>query len=238
MSEPVLAASIRRIHLEHLGDGDGGYAAVAAIRAFWHDLNPARHAALLSVLVEFVARREPEIWSIAWEALVQEKATSVAPELTRLLATRGSDPAFCDDLVLGLLRMGYRGQVTELRDYVSKRLAVAGPIILPLVAALARVAPDEGIALASEYITSAWRTNLAARVEKYAPSFVRHYLAVGDELLPRLVSELTQRDVASGRGFGGALRAYLAKPWMLEELGAERSARLQDDLKAACTGAN
>jgi len=228
-----ITEEVRRIQREHYHDGDGGYAAVGAIRSFWHELEPQSQESLKLELTKFVESREPTIWALAWEALVQEQAVDVGAEILCALQVHALDVEWSDEIVLGLLRLGYRAGSDYCRKYVGERLGVAGPLALPLVAALVRVSPEDGIELASAYLVESTREHLDERVNKYAPSFVRHYLAVDEGLLRRLISELMRRDEARAASFAVVLNEYLAKPWMVEELGDDRSAKIRAGLTGA-----
>lgn len=227
------AEEIRRIQRDHYHDGDGGYAAVEAIRALWRTLEPPSQQTFRDTLTEFVVRREPGIWSLAWETLVQENARDIAPEMLQMLCADQFDAEWTDEIVLGLLRLGYRGGLDYFRTYVKKRLVEAGLLVLPLVAALARVSPEDSVALAAECIVRATQGGLEQRVEKYVATFVRHYIAVDENLLRQLVVALKMRDAKIAKAFTVTLNAYLAKPWMLKELGDQRSANIRAGLTAA-----
>lgn len=238
MTEVELAEQVRRIERNHHQDGDGGYAAVDELRALLHSLEPEDQRLLKAVLLDLISRREPGTWSLAWEALVQERATDVAPEVLMLLQSRHLDVEWSDDLVMGLLRIGYQDGADYYVRYIRERWSQAKTIVMPMVAALARVSPDQSLRMGAEYIEEAKDSNLAERVERCAASFVRHYLAVDEHLLARLVTVLKSGEPATASWLASVLNAYLSKPWMLKELGNERSARIRREIVAAGNGSN
>jgi hypothetical protein len=87
--------------------------------------------------------------------------------------------------------------------------------------------------MGAEYIEEAKDSNLAERVERCAASFVRHYLAVDEHLLARLVTVLKNGEPATASWFASVLNAYLSKPWMIKELGEQHSASIQAELSSA-----
>lgn len=233
MTHEDLVSQLRNIERSHRGDGDGGYAAVASIRAFWRELGPASRRDMKEVLGNLVATKEPSLWSLSWEALVQEEAVDIAPQIFELLQARKSDTDWADDIVMGLIRLRYRDQTNYLCDYIRARLQDVGPLVLPLVAALVRVSVGDSLSIASHFIGEPHRPDMLERIEKYAPSFVRNYLLIDDSLLSRLIVAIGERNRATARSFARAVEGYLRQPWMLKELGEARSSRICSEVAAA-----
>jgi len=226
-------AEIRRVEREHSKDHDGGYAAVAAIRELWHKLGPNGKESFKNTLVGLVLEREPAIWSLAWEALIQERIMDIGSTMLTALSVRESDVEWSDDIVMGLLRLGYRDGLEYLRAYVHSRLTQVGPFALPLTAALARISPEDSVQIAADYMVKAKQDNSLMRVEKYTPAFVRHYVAVDDHLLQRLVTEIKRRDADLAKTIGANLTSQILKPWILDELGPERSESIRVGIASA-----
>ena len=228
-----LAELVRQIQVEHRHDKDLGYGAIRAIQSLWRSLEPGRQLALKGVLVGFVLCRERPIWPLALEALVQEHAREVARELLNGVRAGHHDPEWRDDVVLAVLRLEYAEEVEYCRRYVEQRLVECRPPALALMAALVRVSPDVGIDVASRYLAEAKRRHLEARVEPWAATIVRHYLAADERLLGQLVHAIHQSDPEAAGWLAQVLEDYLAKPWMVRRLGAERVVALRSEITAA-----
>ena len=228
-----LLEHVRWIVVEHRHDRDGGYDTIRAIQFFWHTLEPCRQLALKGVLLGWVVRRERNVWSLALEVLVQEHARDVAPELLSGVRAGHHDPEWRDDVVLAVLRLEYAEEVEYCRRYVEQRLVECRPPALALMAALVRVSPDVGIDVASRYLAEAKRRHLEARVEPWAATIVRHYLAADERLLGQLVHAIHQSDPEAAGWLAQVLEDHLAKPWMVRELGAERVVALRSEITAA-----
>jgi hypothetical protein len=224
---------IRSLNDEHRNDRDGGYALVHAIKLVHGQIEPDARVSFASALADLVRAQDQQLWGVALEALVQVGANQELAALGEELAGRSHDGQWKDHVVLGLLRLEQRPFRERILEHVHASLGTPRRLTVPIVAALCRIDRDASLELSAEYFADAHRRGLSFEAEAFAPAFVRHFLAVDDQLLASLVHRVTAALPEAGLWLARCFVGYLSKPWMREELGNERSASLGAAITAA-----
>jgi hypothetical protein len=177
-------------------------------------------------------------YSAALKALVQlgenEEVASFGDEIAK--STR--DDKWKDYIALGLLRLGQRQFRERIFEHVRASLERPRHLTVPIIAALSRIDRDTCLEMSGTYFADAHSSGRSHEVEGFVPVFVRNFVAVDEQLLSELVRRVVAREIEAGRWLGRALSEYLSKPWMVQELGDERSARIRAEIAAAANGVN
>ena len=229
---------IRRLNDEHENDHDGGYALVDALKQAQKQVEPKSQGLFAETLAEFVRAEDPELWAVALEALVQlgsrREVASLGQEVTQ--STR--DQKWKDNVVLGLLRLDQG----EFRDAIIKHVrgSLESPrnLTVPIIAALCRIDRAACLDISSTYFEAAHAGQRVRDVEGFVPAFVRSFLAIDDHLLAELVRRVGGVRPEAGRWLARCLADYLSKPWVVEELGDDRSTSVRADIDAAANVVN
>jgi hypothetical protein len=214
----------------HGQDQDGGYAFAFAIRDLHGNLERREQAELVSALACSLLTRD-RLWRVAAEALIQIGSLERGAELVAAVRANSYDWEWRDDVIFALLCLRYVVEPTFYEEYVGRALEDERPHGVPLVAALARILPDESTGLLSRWLVRS--RSRGKDVEGYVATIVRNYLAADEKLLADLLRKIRRRNSDDARWFAGCMKSYLGKPWVLKELGDTRSARIRAEIASA-----
>jgi hypothetical protein len=221
---------VRRIEDGHRGDRDGGYALVRAICQARAELEPGPASVVSEVLADVVRQKEG-LWGVALDALVDCGAASEVASLADAMPRH--DDEWRDNVVLAFLRLGQ----AQLRDRILEHLQAALPhprtVTVPTLAALCKIDREACIELGARFFEKAHADGRCTDVEGYIPTFVQYFVEVDDQLLSELVRRMARLRPAAGHWLALCFDAHFAKPWIPRELGAERAARLRNEVLAA-----
>lgn len=229
---------IRRLNDEHAGDHDGGYALVEALRRAREEVAPEGRAAFAAALADLVRAPDEQLWAVALEALIQSGETEEVASFGDQIADSSRDDGWKDHIALGLLRLGQRQFRDRIVEHVRVSLEEPRHLTVPIVAALSRIDRDTCLEMSGTYFANAHASGRSQDVEGFVPAFVRNFLAVDDHLLSELARRVVAREPAAGRWLVRSFSEYLSKPWMLKDLGDERSARIRAELASVAKGVN
>jgi hypothetical protein len=229
---------IRRLNDEHAGDHDGGYALVEALKRASEEVGPESRARFAAALADFVRVQDEQLWAVALEALVQLGESQEVASLGNEITTSTRDDKWKDYIALGLLRLGQRQFREPILEHVRASLGTPRHLTVPIVAALSRIDRDTCLEISGKYFADAHSRGRSDDVEGFVPAFVRNFVSVDEQLLSELVRTVVAREPEAGRWVARALSDYVSKPWMLQELGEERSARIRAEIAAAANGVN
>jgi hypothetical protein len=238
MEKTEVQELIRRLNGEHQDDHDGGYALVAALKDARDAVEPDEREFFTESLADLVKDKDPELWAVALEALVQLGESQAVASLGDEVTESTQDERWKDYVVLGLLRLGQGRFRDPILEHVGASMANPRPLTLPIIAALCRIDREACLEIASKYFADAHRRGNVRELEGFVPAFVRNFVAVDDQLLAEFVRRLVTREPEVGRWLARSLSDYLAKPWIMQELGNERSKRLQGDVAVAAVAMN
>lgn len=229
---------IRQLNDAHESDHDGGYALVEALKQAHGELEPEGRGLFARALSDFVRNQDPQLWAVALEALVQLGARGEVAYLAEEVGFSSRDQKWKDNVVLGLLRLGQDQFRDTIVEHVLASLESPRHLTIPILAALCRIDRSACLEISSAYFASAKVEEREITVQGFIPAFVRNFVAVDDELLSDLVRMVAAENPESARWLGRCLTEYLSKPWMLEELGDDRSARVRASIYGAAHGLN
>jgi hypothetical protein len=172
---------------------------------------------------------------VGLEALTQEAAPGVAARLAALLPAAPDRDDYRRQLLLALLRLRHRAALDAATAYVTAGLRDGRPEVLTVLAAVARVDAGRALDLGAACFAASLGAAPAAvpGVEGHVPAVASTFLAAGDALLPQLVARTRASDAAAGAALSALLDAYLARPWVLADLGAPRAQALRRAVAAA-----
>lgn len=210
---------VRALAASHAADRDGGYALIDDLTELLGKASGQQKHELEAFLLDLVLTRDPSLWAVALEALVEGNAQATAAALYESL--HDNQPAEWRQLVThALIRMGYRpGRQAYLR-YIGEELRHGEPSALPLLASFARLDANTSLEIAAGYFADALADEReVARVKGYLPAIVRAFAEIDPELAGRLVEATGSRRAAAGERLRELVGEYLAKGFVEPELG-------------------
>jgi hypothetical protein len=220
--------------IDHRADGDGGYAFVRELRTFLTSLDSRGRNDLRHVLLGLVIDRDANLWGVALEVLIQEGASEIAPVLEREVRTKAQPIEWQDQVVLALLRIGWKGGADIYRSYVRAALKENRRAILPILAALCRVDPQVCLEIASGYFADKLsEEDQAKKIERYIPAFVRNFVEVAPDLLVGLVRRTKTLQKPAAERLASMINEYLSKPFIVTEIGEQMSQQIIREILAS-----
>lgn len=203
---------LRQLDIVHREDGDGGYTLVSAIRNWMHTFTLNDREALLDVLVEMVAQKDPTLWGVSLETLVEEGSVQTSNKLASLFERTDQDAEWNDQICLALLRLSYLPLTHDYVRYIKLALDNDRRVVLPLVAALCRVDPDACLTLSANYFSRVLLTEQSTEKHRgYIPAFIRNFFETDKSLLVRLVEMVKLIEPLSAKKLDIIIDEYMQK---------------------------
>lgn len=233
MHKSEILQQLRKLDTAHRDDGDGGYALVRAIKDWATLLDPIGQENLWSVLIELVTQQDSTLWGVALEVLVQEHPSEAAAKLSYLVELSDREEEWKDQIVLALLRLGYRPSAAYCVSYIRTALADDRRVVLPLLAALCRVDIEACLSLSASYLGRVFKSDeLAEKHRGYIPAFVRNFLEVDERLLRQLIERTKMADPHSASKLTAMIDDCLARPVFTREIGEAKVTVLRQAILA------
>lgn len=219
---------VEDVFTRHDSDGDGGYAAVADLRAKLVEASAEERRPVIEHLTE-VAMNDRAWRGVALETLVQEGAVEAGPTLYSGLDAV-HDEVWKRELVRGLLRLGHRDRMGELQRYVTDRLVHLDGGDLTLIAVLANVDPASSVEIAAEFWSCMHAAGKGNALVAYLPSLLINYAKIRPALIRDLLYVVQQKRPSLLKGLLDAVATYLEKPWTRNQLGIEAWEQMRKDV--------
>lgn len=217
----ILLSEIRRLDVQHRGDGDGGYALVDDIVAYSKTLADAERNLITEILIQLVNDQDPNLWGVALESLVRCVYPSTGPTLFHSVQQQGKNDEWYDQVFLALLRLRYEKSANKCVEYINKSLSNKRREVIPILAALCHVQLDSYLKIASRFLVDNVNT-YPELIERYTSAFMRNLAEESEEVLSALLKAVGTIDKNAEKKIANFFVEYLNKPWLASELGLDR----------------
>ena len=227
-----IAYKIRQLEREHRYDRDGGYKLVREILNYWKSLCSKDRKKLRKFLLNLVANKDDRLWGVALESLIQEADPETPHELEKILVFDKNSSEWNDQIILGLIRLGYEKAINMYTAYIESELSRNRDAVLPLLAALVKIDPSVTIKLASEHFGVYLQTdNGMSKIAGYIPAFIWNFIEKDKSLLVNLVEQTLLINKQSGEKLIVMITDYLSKPWVVRNFGQKTVSWLMKEIK-------
>lgn len=224
MTKAELASLLTQKAQEHKSDKDGGYDLIADLSQVYANLGEQDQRPLREYLLEEIERKAPELWGVALEVLIRHADEEIAKKLEEL-ARRAQDPAFKEQLILALLRMGHKALDIYI-PHIQSLMVDNRPVCAEL-AHLYRVSPQDSLEMAARFFARELSSEDGfRRAENCISVFVYNYPEVDEKSLASLVEETRKLAPQGATELRGIIIDSLSKPWVAEYLGEEKRNRV------------
>lgn len=216
----------------HQGDRDGGYALVRDLLEVLGGVDEPGRRSARARLLAWVDARDPRMWGVALETLVQEGSADTPPALEARLRSGEHDGEWREQVLLALLRLRYAPARDLYAAHVEAGMREGRPFVLRLLQHLYALDRERALALSARYFGE----HLPGQ-EDELKGFAQGQLTALAELDESLVPELVRRTSAvrplAGRRLARLFAGNLEMPWLRERIGADRAARLAEGIAHA-----
>jgi len=227
MTKNEIKLLIKQLDREHSYDRDGGYGLVAEILKLRNHLDGTDQKKLRELLLELVAKQDRTLWGVALEVLLQEGSPETLIELESLIRSGKRIWEWKNQIILGLLRVGYDKALDIYLAHIQSGIYHNRPVGM-LLAHLYNIDPDLSIKMSSQFFGKHLSSEDGASIVKgYIPAFVQNLTRKDEEPLLRLTAQTALISQQSGEKLRNLLLDYLSKPWVAREQGKEKVNRLR-----------
>lgn len=224
MTKAELASIVNQKAEEHKSDKDGGYDLIAALSQVYANLRENDQNKLREYLLEEIERENPELWGVALEVLIRRPDGEIAKKLEEL-SRQAHDPAFKEQLILALLRMGHKALNIYL-PHIQSLISSNRPVCAEL-AHLYRVSPQHSLAMSADFFARELSSEDGfRRAENCISVFVYNYPDEDEKSLASLVEETRKLAPKAATELRGIIIDSLNKPWIGEYLGEAKRNRV------------
>jgi len=217
MTKAELALLVNQKAEEHKSDKDGGYDLIAVLSQIYANLRETEQRQLREYLLEEIERKAPELWGVALEVLIRHGDDEIACKLEEL-ARQAQDQEFKEQLILALLRMGYKASDIYI-PHIQSLMAHNRPVCAEL-AHLYRVSPQQSLEMAADFFARELSSEDGVRrAENCIPVFVYNYPDEDERSLASLVDATRKLAPEAATELRRLIIDSLNKPWVGEFLG-------------------